>query len=133
MQSNDKPRFLIGVDLGTTNTAVAYVDTRSAEQKVELFAVLQLVAPGEIEPRRQLPSFVYLAGAHDLGPAETALPWSDRVSAEGRRVVGELARSQGARVPGRMVASAKSWLCHAGAPTVRGSPSSAMGQQAIKV
>jgi molecular chaperone DnaK (HSP70) len=114
MQTRDKPRFLIGIDLGTTNTAVAYVDTRSAGQKVELFAVPQLVAPGEIEPRRQLPSFVYLAGAHDLGPAETALPWSDTATAETRQVVGELARSQGARVPGRMIASAKSWLCHPG-------------------
>jgi molecular chaperone DnaK (HSP70) len=114
MQTKAEPRFLIGIDLGTTNTAVACVDTRSAGQKVELFAVPQLVAPGEIEPRRQLPSFVYLAGAHDLGPAETALPWSDTASGEARQVVGELARSQGARVPGRMIASAKSWLCHPG-------------------
>jgi molecular chaperone DnaK (HSP70) len=113
MQTNDKPRFLIGIDLGTTNTAVACVDTRSAGQKVEIFPVPQLVAPGELEPRRQLPSFVYLAGAHDLGPAETTLPWAT-ASAETRQVVGELARSQGARVPGRMIASAKSWLCHAG-------------------
>ena len=104
------PRFIIGIDLGTTNTAVAYVDTRSAEQRVEIFPVPQLVAPGEFEPRRQLPSFVYLAGEHDLGPAETVLPW-DR---ERRTVVGELARNQGARMPGRMIASAKSWLCHAG-------------------
>ncbi len=121
MQTNDKPRFLIGIDLGTTNTAVACVDTRSAGQKVEIFPVPQLVAPGELEPRRQLPSFVYLAGAHDLGPAETALPWAaaggetgGETGAETRQVVGELARSQGARVPGRMIASAKSWLCHAG-------------------
>ncbi|HWN70275.1 MAG TPA: Hsp70 family protein, partial [Haliangium sp.] len=114
MQTRAEPRFLIGIDLGTTNTAVAYVDTRSAGQKVELLAVPQLVAPGEIEPRRQLPSFVYLAGAHDLGPAETALPWSDTLPGESRQVVGELARSQGARVPGRMIASAKSWLCHPG-------------------
>jgi molecular chaperone DnaK (HSP70) len=114
MQTTDKPRFLIGIDLGTTNTAVACVDTRSAGQKVEIFPVPQLVAPGELEPRRQLPSFVYLAGAHDLGPAETALPWAGAgAAAETRQVVGELARSQGARVPGRMIASAKSWLCHA--------------------
>ncbi|MEM9490480.1 MAG: Hsp70 family protein, partial [Myxococcota bacterium] len=86
------------------------VDTRSAEQKVEIFPVPQLVAPGELQPRRQLPSFVYLAGEHDLAAAETALPWDDAR----RRVVGELARSQGARMPGRMIASAKSWLCHPG-------------------
>ena len=114
-----RPRFIIGVDLGTTNTAVAVVDTRSAGQRVEVFPVPQLVAPGELEPRRQLPSFVYLPGDHDLSPAETALPWGEpgalgKGTAGLRRVVGELARAQGARVPGRMIASAKSWLCHGG-------------------
>jgi molecular chaperone DnaK (HSP70) len=103
-------RFLIGIDLGTTNSAVAYVDTRGGDTRVRLFEVPQLVAPGEVAPRRQLPSFVYLAGEHDLGPAETALPWN----AGARQVVGELARTQGARNPARMVASAKSWLCHPG-------------------
>jgi molecular chaperone DnaK (HSP70) len=72
--------------------------------------VPQLVAPGELGARTQLPSFVYLAGEHDLPAAATAIPW-DPTS---RVVVGELARSQGARVPGRMIASAKSWLCHPG-------------------
>src|SRR5688500_17685618 len=103
-------RYLVGIDLGTTNTAVAYVDSAAADKKVTLFEVPQLTAPGETAPRRQLPSFVYLAGEHDLSPAETALPWS----AAERRVVGELARAQGARMPERMVSSAKSWLCHAG-------------------
>jgi molecular chaperone DnaK (HSP70) len=103
-------RFLIGIDLGTTNSAVAYVDTRGGDTRVRLFEVPQLVAPGEVAPRRQLPSFVYLAGEHDLAVAETALPWDPSA----RAVVGELARSQGARNPARMVASAKSWLCHPG-------------------
>lgn len=106
----DKARYIIGVDLGTTNTAVAYVDTKSAEQRVQLFEVPQLVAPGELGARRQLPSFVYLASGHDLSDAETALPWDP----DSRQVVGELARNQGARVSSRMIASAKSWLCHAG-------------------
>ncbi|HTM19892.1 MAG TPA: Hsp70 family protein [Kofleriaceae bacterium] len=105
-----RARFLIGIDLGTTNSAVAYVDTASAEQRVEVMDVAQLIAPGELAGRRQLPSFVYLAGEHDLAAAETALPWAgDR-----RWVVGELARNQGARVPAHMIASAKSWLCHPG-------------------
>ena len=106
-------RFLIGVDLGTTNTAVAYVDTRAIDPRVRVFEVPQLVAPGEVAPRRQLPSFVYLPGEHDLGPAETVLPWRP-AGAGDRDVVGELARNQGARNPARMIASAKSWLCHAG-------------------
>ncbi|HWM86381.1 MAG TPA: Hsp70 family protein [Kofleriaceae bacterium] len=107
-------RYLIGIDLGTTNSAVAYVDGRSADKRVALFEVPQLVAPGELAPRRQLPSFLYLAGEHDLPPAETALPWGESSDDEPRLVAGELARAQGARMPERMISSAKSWLCHGG-------------------
>ena len=117
-------RYLIGIDLGTTNSAVAYVDTLAADPRVRVFEVPQLVAPGEVTPRRQLPSFVYLAGEIDLAPHETALPWRPAAivakdpqaatSTEVRPVVGELARNQGARMASRMVASAKSWLCHPG-------------------
>jgi len=119
-----RARYLIGIDLGTTNSAVAYVDTRAADPRVRVFEVAQLVAPGEVAARRQLPSFVYLAGELDLAPHETALPWRpvarvDRdpqaaVANEIRPVVGELARNQGARMASRMIASAKSWLCHPG-------------------
>ncbi|HEV7558581.1 MAG TPA: Hsp70 family protein, partial [Kofleriaceae bacterium] len=117
-------RFLIGIDLGTTNSAVASVDSAAADPRVRVVEVPQLVAPGDVAPRRQLPSFVYLAGDIDLAPHETALPWRpvDKVerdpqaasSTEIRPVVGELARSQGARMASRMIASAKSWLCHPG-------------------
>lgn len=124
-ERSDVPaRYLIGIDLGTTNSAVAYVDTAAADPRVRVFEVPQLVAPGEVAPRRQLPSFVYLAGDIDLAPHETALPWRPvtaevrdpqaATSAALRPVVGELARSQGARMASRMVASAKSWLCHPG-------------------
>ena len=68
-------RYLIGIDLGTTNSAVAYVDPRAADPRVRVFEVAQLVAPGEVFARPQLPSFVYLAGDFDLAPHETALPW----------------------------------------------------------
>ncbi|MGE0550849.1 MAG: Hsp70 family protein [Kofleriaceae bacterium] len=115
-------RYLIGIDLGTTNSAVAYVDSAAADPRVRVFEVPQLVAPGEVAPRRQLPSFVYLAGEIDLAPHETALPWRPvtaaskdpqaATSSELRPVVGELARSQGARMASRMISSAKSWLCH---------------------
>jgi molecular chaperone DnaK (HSP70) len=106
---------LIGIDLGTTNSAVAYVDTRAADPRVRVFEVPQLVAPGDVAPRRQLPSFVYLASEIDLAPHETALPWKPAdPHAALRVVVGELARNQGARMASRMISSAKSWLCHAG-------------------
>ena len=108
-------RFLIGIDLGTTNSAVAYVDTSAADPRVRVFEVPQLVAPGDVAPRNQLPSFVYLASEIDLAPHETSLPWKPAdPKAATRIVVGELARNQGARMASRMISSAKSWLCHPG-------------------
>lgn len=105
-----RERFIVGIDLGTTNSAVAEVDTEAARVEVQTTAVLQLVAPGEVAGRNQIPSLIYLPGEHDLGAAETALPWNP----EAHLVVGELARVQGARVASRLVSSAKSWLCHGG-------------------
>jgi hypothetical protein len=102
-------RYLVGIDLGTTNTACAYVDTQ-AGRAIRVLPIPQLVAPGKVEPRETLPSFCYLAGAHELPAGSLDLPW-----ATGRSwCSGVLAREQGARVPGRLVGSAKSWLCHGG-------------------
>ncbi len=102
-------RYLVGIDLGTTNTALAYVDTR-AGRDIHVFEIPQLVAAGQVAPRPTLPSFVYLAGEHDVPPGSLDLPWA----ADRRFCVGWFAREQGARVSGRLVASAKSWLCHGG-------------------
>ncbi len=108
-----RSRYLVGIDLGTTNCAVAYVDAQGRERPpadIHNFEVPQLVAPGETAPRAMLPSFLYLPGEHELPPGATRLPWNERSD----RIVGEFARLQGAKVPGRLVSSAKSWLCHAG-------------------
>lgn len=107
-------RYLIGIDLGTTNSALAYIDLQVPRHggvpRIEHFQAPQLVKPGETSPRDLLPSFLYLPGPHDLPPGSTALPWD----AACPYAVGEFARNHGARVPGRLVTSAKSWLCHAG-------------------
>jgi hypothetical protein len=107
-------RYLIGIDLGTTNSALAYVDLqrkpREGRPELHTFALPQLVAPGELASRPLLPSFLYLPGAHDLPPGSVALPWDPTRD----YAVGEFARNHGARVPGRLVTSAKSWLCHSG-------------------
>ncbi|WP_422926562.1 Hsp70 family protein [Singulisphaera sp. PoT] len=106
-----RSRYIVGIDLGTTNCAVAYVDTKGRERPsadIRLFEVPQLVAPSETAPRPMLPSFLYLPGEHDLPPGAARLPWRDHAD----RIVGEFARIQGAKVPGHLVASAKSWLCH---------------------
>ncbi|MFP2911613.1 Hsp70 family protein, partial [Pyxidicoccus sp. 3LFB2] len=103
---------IVGIDLGTTHCAVASVDpTKGAGAPVEDFPIPQLVRQGEVAPRALLPSTVYVPAGHELASESLKLPWGDD---GGPWVVGELARWQGARVPGRLVASAKSWLCHPG-------------------
>ncbi len=106
-------RYIIGIDLGTTNSALSYVDLAAdaaadAPPTIHIFNVPQLIAPGTMGDRPVLPSFLYLPGEYDLPPGSTALPWSSEPS----DLVGEGAREQGAKVPGRLVASAKSWLAH---------------------
>ncbi len=103
------PRFLVGIDLGTVNTALAAVDLAGGGDLVDgvrAMAIPQLVAPGEVAERRLLPSSAYLPGP-ELPPEALRLPWGERSV-----VVGELARTQGALVPGRLVTSAKSWLAN---------------------
>jgi hypothetical protein len=103
-------RYLVGIDLGTVNSALAYVDLGAEGDlaaSLRHLDVPQLVAAGETAPRRLLPSSAYLPGEHELAAGATRLPWGERPV-----VVGELARDQGTRVPGRLVSSAKSWLSH---------------------
>jgi molecular chaperone DnaK (HSP70) len=103
------PRFLVGIDLGTTNSAVAYVDTDEDRWQVRDFPVPQLAAPNEVEPRAVLPSFHYEPAPGEFPPGSLRLPWG-----ETDHVVGAFARDHGAAVPGRLVVSAKSWLSHGG-------------------
>jgi molecular chaperone DnaK (HSP70) len=103
-------KFVVGIDLGTTNSAMAHVDAEAESPRIAVDAVAQLVGPGEVAGRETLPSFLYLAGEHELPPGALRLPWHPDDAARG--AVGEFARTQGAQVPARLVASAKSWLCH---------------------
>src|SRR3954464_8038601 len=104
-------RYAVGIDLGTSNTALAFADLAAKDPgaSVEIFPVPQLVAAGEVTPRPLLPSHLYLPGEHELPKGALSLPWDQ---ADPSAPVGTFARDQGARVPGRHVASAKSWLCH---------------------
>ena len=103
-----QPRYSVGIDLGTTNSAVAYQDYTSSESTIQSFMIPQRVTPERIEHLTILPSFLYLPGPHELPESCYELPWGEKSSA----VVGELAQRQGAGVKGRQIASAKSWLCH---------------------
>src|SRR4051812_42817609 len=106
------PRYAVGIDPGTTHTALAYALIPEAEgigaPPVEVLGVPQLVAQGTVEARELLPSFFYVA--HESGGPQ-ALPWDKKRT----YVVGEHARGRGVDAPTRVIASAKSWLCH---PTV---------------
>jgi molecular chaperone DnaK (HSP70) len=114
-------RYVVGIDLGTTNSALAYIDTDETpgphgERVVRTFAVPQLTAPGVVEARETLPSFHYEPAAGEFAPGSLRLPWArgERTVGETEYVVGRFARDHGETVPGRLIASAKSWLCHAG-------------------
>jgi molecular chaperone DnaK (HSP70) len=109
-------RYSVGIDLGTTNSAVSYVDLSRAEPRgaeQTMLAIPQVTAVGTAEAKPLLPSFLYLPNAQEFPAGALALPW-DKKNASAGSLVGEFARSHGAKVPARLVSSAKSWLSHAG-------------------
>jgi len=110
------PRYAIGIDLGTTHSALSYVNLQASDgEKTDhgVLAIPQLTAPGTVEDLPLLPSFLYLPHADELAPGENKLPWQQS-DAELTGVAGEMARSRGATTPIRLVSSAKSWLSHPG-------------------
>jgi len=112
--------YLIGIDLGTTNTVVAYADLHEKlnADNCHIFEIEQLVAPGEVAKRPQLPSFRYHPTQGELSENDVLLPWTNRFAADlspdicQHVIIGEWARALGAKVEGRQVVSAKSWLSH---------------------
>jgi molecular chaperone DnaK (HSP70) len=112
------PRYVVGIDLGTTNCAVAWAEIAAANGAsadelggaVAPFPMAQLVAPGEVAERPMLPSFLLLPTPLEVAPEAMALPWNPAPG----HAVGEMARERGAELPQRLVSSAKSWLSHTG-------------------
>ena len=118
-------RYAIGIDLGTTHSALSYIDLTASEGEQvvqQLLTIPQLSAPGVVEARPLLPSFLYISHSDEFNPADIALPWNsapEEIAGEiprefPREIIGELARNRGAETPIRLVSSAKSWLCHSG-------------------
>lgn len=106
-------RYIVGIDLGTTNTVVAYANRDASTPAIHVFNIEQLVNVGEVAARATLPSLRYHPAADEINPRDVQLPWASAdPGAVANVIVGELAREMGAQVPGRLVASAKSWLCH---------------------
>ena len=104
-------KYIVGIDLGTTNSALAYSDATAPEEerRIEIHSIPQLVNASEMAERTLLPSFLYIPGEFDFPKGSVALPWDP----EPKFVIGELARKRGAESPNRLVASAKSWLSYA--------------------
>lgn len=106
-------RYAIGIDLGTTHSALSFYDftsTGARDRQESLLGIPQLTGPGTVEERMLLPSFLYLPNEQEFPEGSLALPWNPG----SKEIVGEFARSHGVKVPTRLVASAKSWLSHAG-------------------
>lgn len=101
-------KYVLGIDLGTTNSVFAYAPLDAETPTVELLPIPQLVAAGTLESRTSLPSFAYLAHEQEAASGGFDLPWQ----AGNRIVLGEFARRQSAEVPDRTVSAAKSWLAH---------------------
>ena len=113
MDFQDK-RYVVGIDLGTTNSAVSYVDLASLSPKdtarpIKIFKIPQLTGAGEFTPVPVLPSFLYIPGEYDISRKSLKHPWKR----EKDQFAGVFAREHGSSVPSRLVSSAKSWLCHA--------------------
>jgi molecular chaperone DnaK (HSP70) len=103
LTSSSAPGFVVGIDLGTTNCAVAAAEGRGA---ITSFDIPQLVAAGEVRPHRTLPSFLFFTEQGQRDSGAVALPWDPSPDL----VAGVFAREEGALVPGRLISSAKSWL-----------------------
>ena len=105
-----RAKYVIGVDLGTTNCALAFTPINDEAAHVQMHAIPQLVNPGEVRDEGLLPSFLYIPGATEFTAGSLSLPWDENP----RSITGQLARKRGVENAGRLVASAKSWLSHAG-------------------
>jgi hypothetical protein len=109
-------RYSVGIDLGTTHCVLSYLDLANIpddpthQPELITMSIPQLTQPGVIEEKQQLPSFIYMAHESELNDADIALPWSAQPSV----IAGSIARELGSKTPIRLVASAKSWLCHSG-------------------
>ncbi|KJS00052.1 MAG: molecular chaperone DnaK [Desulfobulbaceae bacterium BRH_c16a] len=106
-----EPAYIIGIDLGTTNSVVAYTEAtteRIEDARIRIFDIPQVVEAGAVETRRALPSFVLAPQTQEVPEGALGLPWNETA----QLAVGEYARNRGEEIPQRLVSSAKSWLCN---------------------
>jgi molecular chaperone DnaK (HSP70) len=109
-----RPRFSIGIDLGTTNSALAYLPLEGEAAMATILQIPQWATPSSVVERPTLPSFLYLP------EADVVAHMRGRTFVEGDWIIGEFARTKAQEAPGRVAHSAKSWLCHHGADRTAG-------------
>ena len=103
-------KYIVGIDLGTTNIAVTYVDMEDEKRETKVFKISQLCAPGEVDAKELLPSFCFFPDFKLVPEKSTNLPWANNE----KHAVGIYARDFGSAMPNRFISSVKSWLCHVG-------------------
>ncbi|MBF0227408.1 MAG: Hsp70 family protein [Desulfobacterales bacterium] len=106
-----EPIYIIGIDLGTTNSIIAYTETtieKGVKPKIKVLEIPQLVGSGVIEKRNMLPSFIYVPGKHDVSEKSLSLPWDEN----NKIAIGEYAKDRGSELPQKLISSSKSWLCN---------------------
>jgi len=101
------PRYYIGIDLGTTNSVVHYIDNNNEESEIEVFNIPQITEFGEISSKYSLPSFLFLPNDKEIPEGGFALPWNDNADF----CVGEFAKLNSPKMPNKIISSSKSWLC----------------------
>jgi molecular chaperone DnaK (HSP70) len=105
------PVYIIGIDLGTTNSVVAYTripPSQHEKPEITIFSIPQFISAGIIENREVTPSFIYIPTENDLAHDSPGIPWFS----DNKMIIGEYARDRGAEIPQRLIASSKSWLCN---------------------
>ena len=100
-----KARLSLGIDLGTSNCAMALTDLET--DRTEVLPVPQILAANRLGEKPTLASATYLPHPEEFPPGSFRLPWS---AGEESGIVGQFARDHGALVPDRLATSAKSWL-----------------------
>ena len=111
-------KYSVGIDLGTSNCAVAFAPLAgsSSSSAITDFPVTQLLREGQVSPETLLPSALYAPTEGERNSGGLELPWGS----SSEWVMGQFARWRGAKVPGRLITSAKSWLCHPGVDRTAG-------------
>ena len=103
--------YSIGIDLGTTNSALAFREIEETSG-VGVASIPQLINANEVAAEPLLPSFLYMPGEKEFPAGATQLPWDSKKESDSRFIVGRFAQRRGAEVSSRLVSSAKSWLSY---------------------